>query len=276
MWQRFTERARRVVFFAQEEAGRLGENNVSTEHLLLGLVRERDSCAAKILEAMGVDVRLVRREVEGQVTRGRGRFGQDMQLTVGGKRVIDTRYEEARSLGNNYSGTEHLLLGLIHENEGVGARVLQKLGVDLDRARGEVANLQDGGMTGAGSTLEFETPAMRNEARKILAEVVKEHGTAIRTDRKRCESLLWERHGDYRREIMALVLVLQEGIVDELISMSETKPKLVLLERLADKATEQTPIDRKCAIWAAASWATALGIMGEPKPESGESSGDRG
>jgi ATP-dependent Clp protease ATP-binding subunit ClpC len=147
MWQRFTERARRVIFFAQEEAGRLGENFVTTEHLLLGLVRESDSVAARILDRMGVSMNRVRSEVERQVTRGEGRLGQDMQLTPRAKRVIDLAYDEARQLNNNYIGTEHLLLGLIREGEGLAARVLTKLGVDLERTRKEVVNLQDNDTT---------------------------------------------------------------------------------------------------------------------------------
>ena len=143
MWQRFTERARRVVFFAQEEAGRLGENYVSTEHLLLGLVRENDSVAARILDRMGVSLGRIRSEIERQVTRGENRPGQDMQLTPRAKRVIDLAYDEARQLSNNYIGTEHLLLGLIREGEGLAGRVLAKLGVELERTRREVMMLQD-------------------------------------------------------------------------------------------------------------------------------------
>ena len=131
MWQRFTERARKVVFYAQEEAGRLGENYVSTEHLLLGLVRENDSVAARILDRIGVSLGRIRSEIERQVARGDGRLGQDMQLTPRAKRVIDLAYDEARQLNNNYIGTEHLLLGLIREGEGLAGRVLSKLGVDL-------------------------------------------------------------------------------------------------------------------------------------------------
>ncbi|HEX5322769.1 MAG TPA: Clp protease N-terminal domain-containing protein, partial [Capsulimonadaceae bacterium] len=145
MWQRFTERARKVVFYAQEEAGRLGENYVSTEHLLLGLVRENDSVAARILDRLGVSLGRIRSEIERQVTRGDGRLGQDMQLTPRAKRVIDLAYDEARQLNNNYIGTEHLLLGLIREGEGLAGRVLSKLGVDLDRTRREVQSLQEGG-----------------------------------------------------------------------------------------------------------------------------------
>ena len=161
MWQRFTERARRVVFFAQEEAGRLGENYVSTEHLLLGLVRENDSVAARILDRMGVSLGKIRSEIERQVTRGDGRLGNEMQLTPRAKRVIDLAYDEARNLNNNYIGTEHLLLGLIREGEGLAGRVLQKLGVDLERTRREVMSLQDGETTAAPSARQrSKTPTL--------------------------------------------------------------------------------------------------------------------
>jgi ATP-dependent Clp protease ATP-binding subunit ClpA len=143
MWQRFTERARRVVFFAQEEAGRLGSNIVDTEHLLLGLVRENDSVAARILDRLGVSIKTIRQEVESQVERGDGRLGQDMQLAPRAKRVIDLAYDEARQLNNEYIGTEHLLLGLIREEDGLGALSLSKLGIGLDRARVEVLAMQD-------------------------------------------------------------------------------------------------------------------------------------
>ena len=144
MWQRFTERARKVVFYAQEEAGRLGENYVSTEHLLLGLVRENDSVAARILDRMGIEPGRIRSEIERQVSQGDGRLGQDMQLTPRAKRVIDLAYDEARTLNNNYIGTEHILLGLISEGEGLAGRTLTKLGVDLERTRQEVTLLQSG------------------------------------------------------------------------------------------------------------------------------------
>ena len=143
MWQRFTERARRIVFFSQEEAGRLGENYVSTEHLLLGLVRENDNVAARVLDRMGVSLGRIRSEIERQVTRGDGRLGQDMQLTPRAKRVIDLAYDEARQLNVNYIGTEHLLLGLVREGEGMAGRVLNKLGVTLERTREEVRVLKD-------------------------------------------------------------------------------------------------------------------------------------
>jgi ATP-dependent Clp protease ATP-binding subunit ClpC len=143
MWQRFTERARKVVFYAQEEAQRFGEGYVSTEHLLLGLVRESDSVAARVLEKLGVSLNRIRAEVEKQLPRGDARPSQDMTLTPRAKRVIDLAYDEARNLNNNYIGTEHLLLGLIREGDGLAGRVLAKLGVELEKARREVMALQD-------------------------------------------------------------------------------------------------------------------------------------
>lgn len=143
MWQRFTERARKVVFFAQEEAQKFGEGYVSTEHLLLGLVRESDSVAARVLEKLGVGLGKIRSEVEKQLPRGESRPSTDMTLTPRAKRVIDLAYDEARNLNNNYIGTEHLLLGLIREGDGLAGRVLARLGVELDRARREVMALQD-------------------------------------------------------------------------------------------------------------------------------------
>ena len=143
MWQRFTERARKVVFYAQEEAGKLGENYVSTEHLLLGLVRENDSVACRILDQLGVSLGHIRSEIERQVARGDGRLGQDMQLTPRAKRVIDLAYDEARALNNNYIGTEHLLLGMLREGEGLAGRVLAKLGVELEQTRREVELFQE-------------------------------------------------------------------------------------------------------------------------------------
>lgn len=143
MWQRFTERARKVVFYAQEEAQKFGEGYVSTEHLLLGLVRESDSVAARVLEKLGVSLSRIRNEVEKQLPRGDARPSQDMTLTPRAKRVIDLAYDEARNLTNNYIGTEHLLLGLIREGDGLAGRVLAKLGVELERARREVLALQD-------------------------------------------------------------------------------------------------------------------------------------
>ncbi|HRJ27178.1 MAG TPA: ATP-dependent Clp protease ATP-binding subunit [Fimbriimonadaceae bacterium] len=152
MWQRFTERARKVVFYAQEEAQKFGEGYVSTEHLLLGLVRESDSVAARVLDRLGVSLSRIRSEIEKQLPRGDARPSQEMTLTPRAKRVIDLAYDEARNLNNNYIGTEHLLLGLIREGDGLAGRVLAKLGVELERARREVMALQDNESQGKSSS----------------------------------------------------------------------------------------------------------------------------
>lgn len=145
MWQRFTERSRRVVFFAQDEARQRRESYVSTEHLLLGLVRENDSVAARILNGIGIRLEDIRAQVEAQLepVSEDAKPDDNMQLTPRAKRVIDLAYDEARQLNNNYIGTEHLLLGLIREGEGLAGRVLGDLGVTLERMRGEVTALQD-------------------------------------------------------------------------------------------------------------------------------------
>jgi hypothetical protein len=146
MWQRFTERARKVVYFAQEEAARFGHNFVGTEHLLLGLVREEDSLAGRILTGrLGISLSSIRSNVEKQVTRGPGCKGQEMALTPRAQRTIDLCYEESRRLNNNYIGTEHLLLGLIMEPDGLGGRVLRELGADLARTRAEVTAMHEQG-----------------------------------------------------------------------------------------------------------------------------------
>jgi type II secretory ATPase GspE/PulE/Tfp pilus assembly ATPase PilB-like protein len=179
MWQRFTEKARKVIFFAQEEAGRLGNNYLHTEHLLLGLVRENDTAAARILERMGVSLESIRAKVEKQVKRGKG-TGQDIQLSPRAKRVIDLAYDEARQMNNNYIGTEHLLLGLVRESEGPAARVLKKLGVDLDKTRLEASQMSPREGVPKTSGNEWRTPATDsletqehiNEDRRSLAESV--------------------------------------------------------------------------------------------------------
>jgi RNA polymerase sigma factor (sigma-70 family) len=141
-WERFTERARRVVFFAQEEATRLGGNDVGTEHLLLGLLREQDSLAGRILDRLQLPREQIRSEIERRVMRGASNPGQEMLLTPRAKRMIDLAFEEARQLKNDYIGTEHLLLGLLREGEGQAARLLIQMGADLKRVRAAVAEAQ--------------------------------------------------------------------------------------------------------------------------------------
>ncbi|MDQ6768099.1 MAG: ATP-dependent Clp protease ATP-binding subunit [Candidatus Eremiobacteraeota bacterium] len=141
MWEPFTERARRSIVLAQEEAQRLGNNYIGTEHILLGIISEGESLAAKVLETLGVNLAKVRAEVEAIVGRGGQTVQQEMVFTPRAKRVIELAFEEARQLNHNYIGTEHLLLGLIREGEGVAARVLTNLGVDPAKVRVQTTSL---------------------------------------------------------------------------------------------------------------------------------------
>jgi ATP-dependent Clp protease ATP-binding subunit ClpC len=137
-FDRFTERARKVLTLAQEEAQRFNHNYMGTEHILLGLVRESEGVAAKVLSNLGIELSNVRSKVEFLVGRGERQVMGEIGLTPRAKKVIELAVDEARRLGHHYIGTEHLLLGLIREGEGVAAGVLESLGVTLDQARSEI------------------------------------------------------------------------------------------------------------------------------------------
>ena len=141
MFERFTEKAIKVIMLAQEEARRLGHNFVGTEQVLLGLIGEGTGIAAKTLKSMGVNLKDARVEVEKIIGRGSGFVAVEIPFTPRAKRVLELSWDEARQLGHNYIGTEHLLLGLIREGEGVAARVLEKLGVDLNKVRSNVVKM---------------------------------------------------------------------------------------------------------------------------------------
>jgi ATP-dependent Clp protease ATP-binding subunit ClpC len=152
MFERFTEKAIKVIMLAQEEARRLGHNFVGTEQILLGLIGEGTGVAAKVLKSMGVNLKDARIEVEKIIGRGSGFVAVEIPFTPRAKRVLELSLEEARQLGHNYIGTEHLLLGLIREGEGVAARVLENLGVDLSKVRTQVIRmLGETAEVGAGS-----------------------------------------------------------------------------------------------------------------------------
>lgn len=141
MFERFTEKAIKVIMLAQEEARRLGHNFVGTEQVLLGLIGEGTGVAAKTLKSMGVNLKEARAEVEKIIGRGSGFVAVEIPFTPRAKRVLELSWDEARQLGHNYIGTEHLLLGLIREGEGVAARVLENLGVDLNKIRSNVVKM---------------------------------------------------------------------------------------------------------------------------------------
>ena len=167
MFERFTEKAIKVIMLAQEEARRLGHNFVGTEQILLGLIGEGTGVAAKVLKSMGVNLKDARVEVEKIIGRGSGFVAVEIPFTPRAKRVLELSLEEARQLGHNYIGTEHLLLGLIREGEGVAARVLENLGVDLAKVRtqvirmlGETAEVGAGGGGGSGAKGSTKTPTL--------------------------------------------------------------------------------------------------------------------
>ncbi len=144
MFERFTDRARRVVVLAQEEARLLNHSYIGTEHLLLGLIHEGEGVAAKALESLGISLEAVRREVEELIGPGQSPPTGHIPFTPRAKRVLELSLREALQLGHNYIGTEHILLGLIREGEGVAAQVLQKLGADLGRVRQQVMQILQG------------------------------------------------------------------------------------------------------------------------------------
>lgn len=168
MYTRFTERAQKVLALAQEEASRLHHPGVGTEHILLGLVREGDGIAAKALLSLGVSAEKVQTEVEKIIGPGQGQTSA-MTYTPRAKKVIELSIDEARKLNHNYVGTEHILLGLIREGEGVAARVLGNLGVSLNKARQQVLQLLGGDVAEVGPDKESAagTPTLDGLARDL-------------------------------------------------------------------------------------------------------------
>ena len=155
--ERFTDRARRVVVLAQEEARRLNHNYIGTEHILLGLIHEGEGVAARALESLGISLDAVRQQVEEIIGRGQQAPPGHIPFTPRAKKVLELSLREALQLGHDYVGTEHILLGLIREGDGVAAQVLVKLGADLNRVRQQVIQLLTGyqgpGVMSAGSRL---------------------------------------------------------------------------------------------------------------------------
>src|SRR6266542_1235043 len=161
MFERFTDRARRVVVLAQEEARMLNHNYIGTEHILLGLIHEGEGVAAKALESLGISLEGVRQQVEEIIGQGQQAPSGHIPFTPRAKKVLELSLREALQLGHNYIGTEHILLGLIREGEGVAAQVLVKLGADLNRVRQQVIQLLSGyqGKEPAGAATGEATPS---------------------------------------------------------------------------------------------------------------------
>lgn len=180
MFGRFTERAQKVLALSQEEAVRLGHNNIGTEHVLLGLVREADGIAAKALQSLGLEVPKIQEEVEKLIGVGKQPM-QTIHYTPRAKKVVELSQDEARKLGHSYVGTEHILLGLIREGEGVAARVLNNLGVSLNKARQQVlqllgSNESQAGRQGRGApSSNANTPTLDSLARDLTESAKEEN-----------------------------------------------------------------------------------------------------
>jgi ATP-dependent Clp protease ATP-binding subunit ClpC len=141
MFERFTDRARRVVVQAQEEARALNHNYIGTEHILLGLIREGKGVGAKALESLGIGLDIVRQQVQEIIGQGQHVPSGHIPFTPQAKKVLELALAESKVLGHHYIGTEHILLGLIREGDGVAAQVLVNLGADLNRVRQQVIQL---------------------------------------------------------------------------------------------------------------------------------------
>jgi Clp amino terminal domain, pathogenicity island component len=163
MFERFTDRARRVVVLAQEEAVGLKHNYIGTEHILLGLIREREGVAARALESLDISLEAVRAQVEEIIGQGQTTPSGHIPFTPRAKKVLELSLREALQLGHNYIGTEHILLGLIREGQGVAAQVLVKLGADQARVRQQVVQL----LSGAGEAIR-ERLAVREQRPTVV------------------------------------------------------------------------------------------------------------
>jgi ATP-dependent Clp protease ATP-binding subunit ClpA len=184
MFERFTDRARRVVVLAQEEARLLNHDYVGTEHLLLGMIAEGQGVAAKALESLGIRLEAVRAQVEEVIGQGQQAPSGHIPFTPRAKKVLELSLREAQQLGHDYVGTEHLLLGLVREGEGVAAQVLVKLGADLPRVRRQVVQLLSGSAGGPEAAAGMRPVAMTvpeelREAGEQLAEVRRQKEAAI-------------------------------------------------------------------------------------------------
>jgi ATP-dependent Clp protease ATP-binding subunit ClpC len=143
MWRQLTQKARKAIFLAYEEAERLGYSHVGSEHLLLAITREDDCTAALMLEKLGVDLGSIRQEVMGKVIRGAESL-DDMQLSPDAKHAIDFAFDEVKLMKDDWVGTEHLLIGLTHEAGGLASKILREHSVDLNKVRGELRHVKAG------------------------------------------------------------------------------------------------------------------------------------
>jgi ATP-dependent Clp protease ATP-binding subunit ClpA len=226
MFERFTDRARRVVVLAQEQARLLNHDYLGTEHLLLGLTAEDQGVAATALESLGIRLEAIQSQVEEIIGRGESPPGGQIPFTPQAKKVLELSLREAKQLGHDYIGTEHLLLGLLREGEGVAAQVLVKLGADLSRVRQQVIQLLSasaGGLEAGARTrwVRMTVPKDLREVEEQLAQVRQQKEAAIDAEEfdraaalRDAEQQLLGRLAEREREWMAgvdLAAVIQEN-----------------------------------------------------------------
>jgi ATP-dependent Clp protease ATP-binding subunit ClpC len=172
MFERFTDRARRVVVLAQEEARLLNHNYIGTEHILLGLIHEGEGVAAKALESLGISLEAVRAQVEEIIGQGQSAPTGHIPFTPRAKKVLELSLREALQLGHNYMGTEHILLGILREGEGVAAQVLAGFGADYARVRGQVLLLLNGEGEQAGPRTRLVRMTLPEDLRELDEQIV--------------------------------------------------------------------------------------------------------
>ena len=225
MFERFTEKAIKVIMLAQEEARRLGHNFVGTEQILLGLIGEGTGVAAKTLKSMGVNLKDARVEVEKIIGRGSGFVAVEIPFTPRAKRVLELSWDEARQFGHNYIGTEHLLLGLIREGEGVAARVLDNLGVDLSKVRQHIIRL-----LGESSSTSTGTASAASGSSSLLG-VSSSKSSSSQGGRTRTPTL-----DEFGTD---LTLAAAEGRLDPVIGRSEEIERVV---QILGRRTKNNPV----------------------------------
>lgn len=180
-----------------------------------------------------------------------------MQLTSRAKQIIDIASAESKNTGSQIISSTHLLLGILKQENSIAANVLMQLSVDVDKVLAKAEDIRETERSNSIPNPFRGTPIMRPQIVSILEDIVKEYGVAVYKDRERCENLLWERRGDYSREVVALQLILKIGIVDDLASSIHSSNFNTLTMSAINKATDLLPIDNGCAIQAIMAWVKA-------------------
>jgi|GEM_PF-4349476 len=272
MWQRFTPNARKTVFYAQDEAQRMSDGYVSTEHLLLGLLRDSDTTCCRVLVEMKCDIPSIDRAVRKLVPHNARPISHDMTLNPRAKRVIDLAYAQSNSLANSFIGTEHLLLGLIQERDGLAGQVLANLGVDFVAARSTIASFQEAHPRPKEDLppIDIRLAALRASSEEAvlhhprdtpvvayLGRLIRDKEVVLNVDSFALRSLLFAEFPDRAKEINLIFLV---ALLDApsptpvMEEMGSSHAKEVIAARIRNEFT----IYPHAANWAVEAWIWAL------------------